>query len=280
MIRLPSDSTVVMKISSSGHEIELDDPAFVSVMMPRQGLVEVDVGSACHSVGADQMIAFLPSHRRTRVFRPGKGLFKAHMIKVPVDSFHRQRQIWGQKALPLDEDGTPLAMSGMTSGAAIIDLIDYFETDLSSESPLLRGRHAPAFAEALMSEHIRALFNDEKPGGMYSPSSAAVAKVRQAEEYMRTHHAKPLTVPDIAKAVGVGPRKLQYLFRGVNGQSPWEALTATRLDRAREHLIAGGAETSVTDVALACGFTHLGRFSGAYRDRFGETPSQTKVRRS
>jgi AraC-like DNA-binding protein len=32
---------------------------------------------------------------------------------------------------------------------------------------------------------------------------------------------------------------------------------------------------SVTEVALDHGFLHLGRFSEAYRKRFGELPSQT-----
>ena len=32
---------------------------------------------------------------------------------------------------------------------------------------------------------------------------------------------------------------------------------------------------SVTEVALDHGFMHLGRFSEAYRKRFGELPSQT-----
>ena len=36
--------------------------------------------------------------------------------------------------------------------------------------------------------------------------------------------------------------------------------------------------TTVMDVALACGFGDHGRFSKAYRDRFGELPSAMLAR--
>nr|WP_243645044.1 helix-turn-helix domain-containing protein [Rhodovulum euryhalinum] len=36
---------------------------------------------------------------------------------------------------------------------------------------------------------------------------------------------------------------------------------------------------TVTEAAITCGFGHLGRFSAAYRARFGEAPSQTRARR-
>ena len=36
----------------------------------------------------------------------------------------------------------------------------------------------------------------------------------------------------------------------------------------------------IMDVALRCGFPHFGRFSIAYRRRYGETPSQTLTRQA
>jgi transcriptional regulator GlxA family with amidase domain len=49
-----------------------------------------------------------------------------------------------------------------------------------------------------------------------------------------------------------------------------------RLRRAHEALrVADPALVTVTQVALACGFTHMGEFGTAYRRVFGVTPSQT-----
>lgn len=49
----------------------------------------------------------------------------------------------------------------------------------------------------------------------------------------------------------------------------------TRLAEARRQLLRAEGAASVTSVAMACGFTHLGRFAGWYRERYGESPSAT-----
>ena len=48
-----------------------------------------------------------------------------------------------------------------------------------------------------------------------------------------------------------------------------------RLDEARRKFLSGGPRTRVAEVAAECGFSHLGRFSALYRDRYGEVPSGT-----
>jgi AraC-like DNA-binding protein len=50
-----------------------------------------------------------------------------------------------------------------------------------------------------------------------------------------------------------------------------------RLERARDQLAVAlpSDGITVTEVAERWGFGHLGNFSGSYRKRFGESPSQT-----
>jgi len=60
------------------------------------------------------------------------------------------------------------------------------------------------------------------------------------------------------------------------GMSPLTYLHRLRLHRARdERRQAAKNSTTVTDVALNCGFWHFGEFSRAYKNCFGETPSKT-----
>jgi transcriptional regulator GlxA family with amidase domain len=42
--------------------------------------------------------------------------------------------------------------------------------------------------------------------------------------------------------------------------------------------MAPAHDGSVTSIALAAGFSHLGRFSHDYAERFGERPSETLKR--
>ncbi|MFA5609961.1 MAG: helix-turn-helix transcriptional regulator, partial [Alcaligenes sp.] len=62
-------------------------------------------------------------------------------------------------------------------------------------------------------------------------------------------------------------------FREHLGVAPMARLKQMRLKAARQYLQQGGM--SVTEVALACGFTHLGQFSADYRHSYGERPSET-----
>ena len=96
----------------------------------------------------------------------------------------------------------------------------------------------------------------------------------RAEDFIVANLAEALTPTLIARAAGMSVRALHYAFRHNRACTPGEFVRERRLDRARD-LLAETAGRTVTEVALDCGFNHMGDFSAAYRRRFGETPSQT-----
>ncbi|SEJ51175.1 transcriptional regulator, AraC family [Pseudooceanicola nitratireducens] len=98
-------------------------------------------------------------------------------------------------------------------------------------------------------------------------------QMRRALEYLHENIADPLRVEDIAKAAGLNVRSLQLGFKSAFGVSPMRYLRDVRLDMARYMLARRLNRASVTEVAYSVGFSHLGRFSRDYRDRFGESPS-------
>lgn len=104
--------------------------------------------------------------------------------------------------------------------------------------------------------------------------------LRRAEDHLRSHLDQPLTLGALALACGVGRRTLQKVFQDGHGLGPMQWLRRERLAAVRRSLVEDPADRpSVTQTALRFGFSHLGEFSRAYREAFGETPSATLARR-
>lgn len=101
------------------------------------------------------------------------------------------------------------------------------------------------------------------------------AFVRQAEDVIMAGLASPLSLTALADAVGVPVRTLCGGFLRFRQTSPMQYLRQMRLERARDTIRATDAGVLISAIALDCGFTHFGRFSRAYKERFGELPSQT-----
>jgi AraC-like DNA-binding protein len=98
--------------------------------------------------------------------------------------------------------------------------------------------------------------------------SRAVSKARA---YMLERLGSDVTLTGLERAAGVSRRTLQMHFLRAYGMSPMQFLREQRLLAAREALLTG-ADVRVTDVAFACGFSHLSAFSKLFRERFGASP--------
>jgi AraC-like DNA-binding protein len=112
------------------------------------------------------------------------------------------------------------------------------------------------------------------------PQSAAVPfYVKRAEAFIEAHFSEPLSLADIAAQAGVSARSLQNGFQNFRNTTPMGFLRSLRLKRAYEMLLLSDPSTvTVTEIALRCGFGHLGEFATAYRHAFGEAPRQTLAR--
>jgi AraC family ethanolamine operon transcriptional activator len=104
--------------------------------------------------------------------------------------------------------------------------------------------------------------------------------VKAAEGYALSHVDDRVYVTDLCRAAAVSERALEYAFREVMGLTPVAYLIRLRLHRARQALLAATHKTTtVSAVALDWGFWHFGDFSRAYKDCFGELPSETLRRK-
>jgi transcriptional regulator GlxA family with amidase domain len=106
-----------------------------------------------------------------------------------------------------------------------------------------------------------------------------VTVIRRAEEFLAAHLSVPLSRAQLAEVAGFSIRTLSREFVKKHGMGPMTFLKQRRLEAAyRELLGADKGSGVVTKVAMRFGFSHLGKFAIAYRQAFGECPSQTLKR--
>jgi TolB-like protein/AraC-like DNA-binding protein len=103
--------------------------------------------------------------------------------------------------------------------------------------------------------------------------------LKRAIEYIRGHVNGTMSIACVVAHSGVPERTLRKHFRTFMAVSPLTFWRQLRFAAARACLVEGSNGTSVTEVAGRFGFGHFGRFAQDYRQRFGETPSET-LRRS
>jgi AraC-like DNA-binding protein len=83
-------------------------------------------------------------------------------------------------------------------------------------------------------------------------------------------------VEEMAEAAHVHPRTLLRAFHRVIGMGPIRYLRFRQLNLIRRKLYrATDNRLTVTQIMQAAGASDLGRVSGAYKDLFGELPSET-----
>lgn len=100
--------------------------------------------------------------------------------------------------------------------------------------------------------------------------SLRAAAMRMAEERLREEDLSPTV---IAQELNVSVRTLHRSFTGT-GESIMGYVRRRRLEQAREALLSGHGEVSVSEVAQRWHFADSSHFIRAFRVHFGLTPAR------
>ncbi|MFF0523270.1 AraC family transcriptional regulator [Actinomadura nitritigenes] len=136
---------------------------------------------------------------------------------------------------------------------------------------------ARSLEESLLTAVLLGLPNTATPELAEPPRRVPHHLAGFIREWVEAHHRRPIGASDIAAAAGIGVRQLQAVCRAQWGLTPTQLLRGVRLDHARAALRSAepGRRRTVSDVAAAAGYVHMSRFAEHYRQRFGETPTET-----
>jgi len=94
--------------------------------------------------------------------------------------------------------------------------------------------------------------------------------VAQGIGLMRDHPGRKHSLDALARACGLSPSRFRHAFRETTGVSVKRYRLWNRLGKAVG--LATTGET-LTEAALAAGFSSSAHFSAAFRDMFGSSPS-------
>lgn len=242
--------------------------------IPIAGCMEISDRNRTITSGTSRSAVLVPGKWYSGRWTPGCTQIAVNITRAGLETeLERQldRPVRGPVRFDLGMDlGEPLSQSWLATVHLAVAELD------RPRSVLLHPRAASHLEQllilgALLGAHHNYSAELVEPAPQPGPRT-----VTRAIELIEAHVDQPLTVAELAHAVGVSVRCLQEGFRRHLGTSPMAYLRDLRLAGAHRALVESSTDsTTVTAVAYQWGFTHLGRFSAAYRSKYGVAPSRT-----
>jgi AraC-like DNA-binding protein len=206
---------------------------------------------------------------------------EGHVVIVPRGVEHATSFVTPVRALALwlgadfvaeiaDAMGPEIASLALTPGvlgdknSRVKSLLTFMVDEVNGAAPG-HTRAGEALAESIVIEVLRKAPRAANRGGR-DP------RVAQAMAQMHASFAEPLSIDDLAKTARMSRFHFSRLFRDETGQAPYQYLLRIRLASASE-LLRGGHH-SVTEAALAAGFSDLSRFASMFKKHTGKRPSE------
>jgi len=243
--------------------------------IPRRGEVRCFFGARRVRMATGQMVITRP-HESTLIPSWPRGV-EAFCIQIRPGALESELSaLLGRPiGLPSLEGDLDLSSAGGRSWTATLALLlrELAEADsVASQS----RTYADQIERLVLSSLLRVIPHEYSAELAGDVAPARWSSVKRAITALEESPERSWTLAEISGVAGVGCRRLQQGFGQQIGMPPMAYLQVVRLQRVRQELL-DGAE-SIGQSAARWGFTHPGRFSAAYRARYGETPRETRRR--
>ena len=107
------------------------------------------------------------------------------------------------------------------------------------------------------------------PSQVRSPSQI---RLQQMLAFIRRHYSEPITLGDIAGAANISQSEAARCFKKNLDVTPFNYLILYRLEVAKAMLQS--SETSITEIAMQCGFESVSYFDRVFRKYYWLTPKE------
>ncbi|CAM3786984.1 AraC family transcriptional regulator [Polaromonas hydrogenivorans] len=249
---------------------------FLLVMMPLHGSAEIRYGKQCIQSTPGLASVVGPAASLSMRWQA-----ECHQLIVRIDreaiEMTCAAHLGHELSRPLEFDlGMNLSETRTTSLQSVVEFLTSTNpfVQSASEFPLMVAQTEQLLICALLSGQPHN-YRDEllRPSPIIAPYY-----VKRCEDYIFAHANEPITIEDLARHTGMSVRSLQTGFQRYRNTRPMVFLKDVRLQHVHDELLCAKLQNrpeTVTRVALAWGFSHLGHFTRAYAAKFKELPSQT-----
>ncbi len=242
---------------------------FVLVQCAVRGQVHVQ-GSSGHWTVQPSSGVILPAAEQLRLDWEASAI--QVLVKIPLARLKETYlAVFGQPAPKTLAFGPHLACDTVP-GVGWSALLNHYCDQVDDPAAPAWHKRSQIAEQALLA-HLLCYYADHQTHKV--SRKIAPRHVRRAREFIESSLGESMSLPDIAQVAGVSARSLSRAYQEHYGISPMADVRALRLDRIHGELSQAPAETNVSDVAFRWGWTHLGRFAAAYRERYGQAPNRT-----
>ena len=109
-------------------------------------------------------------------------------------------------------------------------------------------------------------------------SQDCAPETRAILEYLHLHYAENVRIEDLTALTGYSRSHISTVFKRDKGRSILSWLAMLRCHKAQELL--ENTDASVSDIAATAGYDDANYFVKVYKKEFGETPSETRAKRT
>lgn len=249
---------------SKAFSLNLQSPAGVAgFLIPRSASGKFI--SSGQDIGNDQLV-FLPDGADTDIVAPD--LAGSESFCIPMSRFIELAEALCPSMRPLDQ------MSAIKGDTSRLHILRKWILKLNAQQAEPDEEQLSDLIASTISWMIHSV-NKQACNDRIKTISRKQRIAKTAQDVIHAEFRENVQIEDICVATGVGVRTLQRCFSEYFDVSISEYLKAVRLDSAQRQLAAREpSQTRITDVALECGFKHLGRFSTEFHHHYGLLPSE------
>jgi AraC-like DNA-binding protein len=197
------------------------------------------------------------SERRTVVRMAGRA--RAVAVHMPREWFER-----------LSFDGPPSTFGRtrpLVNDHTVQRLVQAMCDEITRSAPT--GR---LYAESLSTALLSYVLSYVAPSAEAVRGALSERECRQIRNLVRERLQDELSIEELSRTVGVGPRHFTRLFRAAFDTTPHQYVLRERLNEGARLLERGGHD--VAYVALNVGFATQSHFTSAFRKAYGVTPGR------